>query len=76
MKLPSFEEAATALGALTGFGPQISAATGVVKIVIDLFDDKPDDQEKLKAQVRASFASAGAALDELDAAIEEAKAKL
>lgn len=74
-KLPSLDQALDAVGALTGLGPTIGAAKGAFKIIHDLFDGEPESQEALKAKVGPAFAAANVALDELDEAIDEAKAR-
>lgn len=68
MKLPSFETALSAISALTGAGPGIAAASGLVNVVIDLFDGEPDKQEDLRAKYEQAKAGTDAALDRLDEA--------
>lgn len=73
INLPSLEEAAEAIGALTGQGATVKAAEGLVNIVVGLFDGKPADQDALKAQYAEAMKTTDAALDNLGAAIDEAE---
>lgn len=73
MKAPSLQTALEAIAALGQLGTAIDAATPMVGIIVDLFDGEPADQDAVKAKVRETYASAGAALDALDAAIAAAR---
>lgn len=68
MKLPSFETALSVIGSLTGMGPGIAAAEGIVNVVIDLFDGEPDKQEELRSKYELAKAETDAALDRLEEA--------
>ena len=70
MNVPTLSQALGAIQALTGTGPAIAAAEGLFGIVADLFD-KPDDRAKVDAEIAKVRASTDAALDRLDAAIDD-----
>lgn len=69
-----FNTALDLVTVLTGL-PDPRRATGVIAELVDLFDGEPEKQEALKSRAEQKFADAGAALDRLDAAIAEAKAR-
>ncbi len=73
MKLPSLETALAAIGSLSAAGPTFLAGVELANIVVDLFDERPDDQAELKAKLADSRAKALAALDDLDDAIADAR---
>lgn len=74
MKLPSLEDATKAIAAISGLGPAVGAATGLVNIVVGLFDGKPKDQAELQKVVDEAYKRAENALDNLDAALDEREA--
>lgn len=76
MKAPTLQEALDAIGMLatvTGHGETVKAATGLVGIVVDLFDD-PKDQAELKGAYAAARDRTDEALDRLDTAIADRQA--
>jgi hypothetical protein len=74
LKFPTLDQALTAVDALSEMGGAIGSAAGLVNIVADLFDN-PKDQAALQARYAEQKAKTDAALDRLDAAIDEAERK-
>lgn len=73
LKVPTFQQAHAAIDALatlTGHADTVKAASGLVDIVVDLFDS-PDDQAELKGAYAAARKRTDTALDRLDTAIAD-----